>query len=73
MSKVARDPKQTIHEDYGKLFAADYVLLICYVIWIICMHRLNLYGYLLTPSSLRVTVVPSQPSIAAFTFLGTIV
>ena len=73
MSEVVRDPQQTIHEDYGTLLATDYVLLMCYVVWIICMHHANIHGYLLTPPSLRITEVPSQPSIAAFTFLGTIV
>ena len=73
MSEVNRDPQQTIHEDYGTLFATDYVLLMCYVVWMICMHHANIHAYLVTPPSLRITEIPSQSSIAAFTFLGTIV
>ena len=73
MSEVACDPQQSIHEEYGTLFATDYVLLMCYVIWIICMYNANAYVYLLTPLSLRITEIPSQPSIAAFTFFGTII
>ena len=73
MSKIAYDPQQSIHEEYGTLFATDYILLTCYVLWIICMYRANIYVYLLTPPSLRITEIPSQPSIAAFTLLGTII
>ena len=73
MSEVARDPQQATHEDYGTLFATDYVFLMCYVVWIICMYNANVHAYLVTPASIRITEIPSLPSIAAFTFLRTIV
>lgn len=73
MSEVACDLQQTIHEDYGSLFATDYVLLICYVIWIVCMYNTIVHAYLVTPPSLRITWISSPPFIAAFTFLGPIV
>ncbi|KAK0506944.1 hypothetical protein JMJ35_010644 [Cladonia borealis] len=57
MSEVARDPKQTIHEDYGTLFATDYVLLMCYIVWIIFLElpwfllsRLSLPSHFSEPS-----------------------
>ena len=73
MSEITRDPQQSIHEDYGTLFATDYILLICYVVWIIRMHNPDIHTYLVTPTSLRITEISSQPSIAAFTFIATIV
>lgn len=73
MSEVARDLQQTIHEDYGTLFAADYVLLMCYVVWVVCMYNTNVRAYLVTPSSPRITEIHFLLFMAAFTFLGTIV
>lgn len=48
MAEVARDSQQSIHEDYGTLITTDYVLLICYAVWIIGMHHANINAYLVT-------------------------